>query len=62
MAAPLKIFGTAFSLTLGAWRLQLRVDLDEVTDDANDTAPATAPTLRRNYSGAPSPRISTHRS
>jgi hypothetical protein len=39
MAAPLKIFGTAFALTLGAWRLQLRIDLDEVTDDAEDASP-----------------------
>jgi hypothetical protein len=38
MAAPLKIFGTAFALTLGAWRLELRIDLDEVTDDAAEGA------------------------
>ncbi len=48
MAAPLKIFGTAFALTLGAWRLQLRVDLDEITDDA-------AASLDEAY-GAPDPR------
>ena len=59
MAAPLKIFATAFSLTLGAWRLQLRIDLDEVTDDAE--APAASVTSRRNYLEAPSPRISMHR-
>jgi hypothetical protein len=59
MAAPLKIFGTAFALTLGAWRLQLRIDLDEVTDDAEETAPPV--TSRRNYSDMPSRRISMHR-
>ena len=59
MAAPLKIFGTAFALTLGAWRLQLRIDLDEVTCDADAAAPPV--TSRRNYSEAPSPRISMHR-
>ncbi len=58
MTAPLKIFGTAFALTLGAWRLQLRIDLDEVTDDAYDAPPVTS---RRNYSEPPSPRISMHR-
>ena len=55
MAAPLKIFGTAFALTLGAWRLQLRVDLDEVTDDAGDVISL------QNYWAAPSRRTSTHR-
>ncbi len=29
----MKYFGTAFSLTLGSWRLRIRIDLDEDPSD-----------------------------
>jgi hypothetical protein len=29
----MKYFGTAFTLTLGSWRLRVRVDLDDEPDD-----------------------------
>jgi hypothetical protein len=29
----MKIFGTSFSLTLGSWRLRIRIDLDDDPED-----------------------------
>ncbi len=29
----MKIFGTSFSLTLGSWRLRVRIDLDDDPED-----------------------------
>ena len=45
---------TAFSLTLGAWRIRFRIDVE---DAPNDVAPAL--TLRRNYSDSPPSRSAT---
>ena len=53
----MKIFATAFSLTLGSWRLRLSIDLD---DESYGVAPP--PTSRYSCSESPKQRISTHRS
>jgi hypothetical protein len=54
----MKIFSTAFSLTLGNWRLRFAIDLDDETFGPE----RPAATSRYNYSEAPKQRISTHRS
>jgi hypothetical protein len=30
----MRYFGTAFSLTLGAWRLRINIDLEDAPDDS----------------------------
>ena len=45
---------TALSLTLGAWRIRLRIDVE----DAPQEVPAPV-TLRQNYSGSPPSRSAT---
>lgn len=45
---------TALSLTLGAWRIRFRIDVEDALDDVS--APAT---LRRSYSGSPPSRNAT---
>jgi hypothetical protein len=53
----MKIFATAFSLTLGIWRVRFQIDLDDVADEMS----APAVTSRYNCSDSPKQRISTHR-
>jgi hypothetical protein len=53
----MKIFGTAFSLTLGIWRLRFQLDLDDLADEMG----APPVTSRYSCSDSPKQRISTHR-
>lgn len=47
---------TAFSLTLGAWRVRLRIDIEDAPDPAH-----AAVTLQRNHSDSPPSRSATRR-
>lgn len=53
----MKILATAFSLTLGSWRLRLSIDLDD--ESYGPVEPATS---RYSCSEPQKQRISTHRS
>jgi hypothetical protein len=53
----MKIFATAFSVTLGSWRLRIAIDLDDETYES--AAPPV--TSRYSCSDLPKSRISTHR-
>jgi hypothetical protein len=53
----MKIFGTAFSLVLGAWRLRIAIDLDDET-----FAPPPPATSRHSSTEPRKQRISMHRS
>lgn len=45
---------TALSLTLGAWRLRFRIDIEDALEDAR-----TPVTSRRTYSDSPQSRSAT---
>jgi len=45
---------TAFSLTLGAWRVSFRIDVADATDETMSTL-----TLQQNHSGSPPSRSAT---